>query len=143
MASGLKTGISAGAEFIGSIAGFGIVQGLIKLAPGVAVIGGPFGPKENTIIQAAARGSAGTSALFTAMVPAMYKLGILSDPMGDFWKLAVLCLGCTVFGLFAAVPMRRFFILDAAKELNLRFPSCKSHIQGPSVSRSPYFFSLQ
>lgn len=94
--------------------------------PQVPAVGGPFGPKENTLIQAAARGSAGTSVLFTSTVPAMYKLGILRDPLGDFWKLVVLSVGCTLFGLFAAVPLRRFFILDAARDLNMRFPSGKS-----------------
>lgn len=42
------------------------------------ILGGPFGPQENCIIQAAATGAGGLSNLFVATIPAMYKLELLS-----------------------------------------------------------------
>lgn len=44
----------------------------------IPILGGPFGPQENVIIQSAATGAGGLSNLFVATMPAMYQLKLLS-----------------------------------------------------------------
>lgn len=62
--------------------------------------------------------------LFVAGLPAMYRLSLLSDnPKGDFSRILTLTVVCSLFGLFAAVPLRKFFIINVSRELNLVFPS--------------------
>ncbi|KAH8881677.1 OPT superfamily oligopeptide transporter [Thozetella sp. PMI_491] len=124
--TGLKSGITSGAEVFGAIMGYGLLQVMTKIFASVPAVGRPFGPKENGLVQAAARGAAGSALIFTSIVPAMYKIGILSNPSGDFLKLALLVLACTSFGLFSAAPLRRFFIVDHARALNLRFPTAEA-----------------
>lgn len=83
-----------------------------------------FGPQENSIVQAAATGAGGMSGLFVAGLPAMYQLELLSDdPKKDFGRILTITLVCAFFGLFAAVPLRKFFVINVARELNLVFPS--------------------
>lgn len=121
---GLKTGFTFGASMFGAIFGFGIVKLLQKAAPGAPIIGIDFGPQENSIIQAAAAGAGGMGGLFVAALPAMYQLGLLSDnPKDDFSRILTLTLCCSFFGLFFAVPLRKFFIVNLARELRLIFPS--------------------
>lgn len=62
--------------------------------------------------------------LFVAGLPAMYRLSLLSEnPKDDFGRILTITLVCAFFGLFAAVPLRKFFIINVARELNLVFPS--------------------
>lgn len=106
----------------GAIFGFGIAKALSK--SNILLIGGNFGPQENSIIQAAATGAGGLSGLFVAALPAMYQLQLLSDqPKDDFPRILTLTLVCSFFGLFFAVPLRKFFIIQVARELRLIFPS--------------------
>lgn len=108
----------------GAIFGYGIVTFMTKVFSKVEFLGGRFGPQENSIVQAAATGAGGMSGLFVAGLPAMYRLGLLSDaPKGDFTRILTLTIVCALFGLFAAVPLRKFFIVNVARELNLVFPS--------------------
>ncbi|KAI1865048.1 uncharacterized protein JN550_008594 [Neoarthrinium moseri] len=112
---GLKTGFLFGASMFGAIFGFGIVKLLTKIFPNVAVLGGPFGPKENSIIQATAAGAGGLGGLFTAALPAMYQLDLMSEnPIDDFPKILTLTLVCSFFGLCLAIPLRKFFIVNMA-----------------------------
>lgn len=128
---GLKTGFVFSANIFGAIFGFGVARFLSQALGHVPVLGngGVFGPSENNMIQATASGADGLSGFFVAAVPAMYRLSLLSDPEGgnpvlrDFGKLTLLTLVCAMFGLCWAVPLRRFFILHVARELNLVFPS--------------------
>lgn len=111
----------------GAIFGYAIVQMLAKMAPNMPLIGGRFGPQENSIIQAAATGAGGMSGLFVAGLPAMYQLGLMSDnPRDDFPRILTITVVCAFFGLFAAVPLRKFFIINVARELNLVFPTRES-----------------
>lgn len=104
------------------ISGFIIL--LTKVLPGVPGIGTRFGPQENSIIQASATGAGGMAGLFVAGLPAMYRLSLLSDnPKDDFGRILTITLVCAFFGLFAAVPLRKFFIINVARELNLIFPT--------------------
>jgi OPT family oligopeptide transporter len=121
---GLRTGFTFPSTLFGAIFGYGCVIVLKRIAPGVPFLGGPFGPQENSIIQAAATGSGGLAGLFVAGLPAMYRLGLLSDnPQDDFGRILTITFVCVFFGLFAAVPLRKFFVINVARELNLVFPS--------------------
>lgn len=110
---------------MGAVFGFGAIKILQKIAPGVPFLGlEQFGPQENSIIQAAATGAGGMTGLFVAALPAMYRLGLLSeDPRDDFRRILTLTLVCSTFGLFFAVPLRKFFIINVSRELRLIFPS--------------------
>ena len=126
--SGLKTGFGFGASMLGAIFGFGAVKLLTKVLPSRRIPGGlndaGFGPQENTIVQAAATGAGGMSGLFISALPAMYQLGLLSDaPRDDFGRILSLTVMCSFFGLFFAVPLRKFFIINVARDLKLVFPS--------------------
>lgn len=108
----------------GAIFGYGIITILTKALPGVPYIGMKFGPQENSVVQAAATGAGGMSAIFVAGLPAMYRLNLLSPhPADDFRRILTITIVCAMFGLFAAVPLRKFFIINVARELNLVFPS--------------------
>ncbi|PKS11079.1 hypothetical protein jhhlp_002840 [Lomentospora prolificans] len=123
---GLKTGFTFGASLFGAIFGFGIIKALTKLFPTTPHIGGGsvFGPQENSIIQASAAGAGGMTGLFVAALPAMYQLDLLSErPVDDFGRILTLTLVCSFFGLFFAVPLRKFFVINVARELRLVFPS--------------------
>lgn len=62
--------------------------------------------------------------LFVAALPAMYQLDLLSkNPVDDFGRILTLTLVCSFFGLFFAVPLRKFFVISVARELRLVFPS--------------------
>lgn len=108
----------------GAIFGYGFILFLTKCLPGIPFIGQKFGPQENSIIQAAATGAGGLSGVFVAGLPAMYRLDLLSDdPKKDFGRILTITFVCAFFGLFAAVPLRKFFIINVARELNLVFPT--------------------
>ncbi|KAH7156098.1 OPT oligopeptide transporter protein-domain-containing protein [Dactylonectria macrodidyma] len=121
---GLKTGFTFPATMFGAIFGYGFILMLTKILPGIPYIGQKFGPQENSIIQASATGAGGMSGVFVAGLPAMYRLGLLSDdPKSDFGRILTITFVCAFFGLFAAVPLRKFFIINVARELNLVFPT--------------------
>lgn len=102
----------------------GFILFLTKILPGIPGIGTRFGPQENSIVQASATGAGGMAGLFVAGLPAMYRLNLLSDnPKDDFGRILTITVVCAFFGLFAAVPLRKFFIINVARELNLVFPS--------------------
>lgn len=121
---GLKTGITFSATMFGAIFGYGIILFLTKAFASVPFLGGRFGPQENSIVQAAATGAGGMSGLFVAGLPAMYQLDLLSDdPKKDFGRILTITFVCAFFGFFAAVPLRKFFVINVARELNLVFPT--------------------
>lgn len=103
--------------------GYGIVKLFSKVFKNTPILGGPFGPQENSIIQAAATGAGGLSGLFVAALPAMYQLNLLKDPKADMGRIVTLTLVCSFFGLFFVTPLRKFFIINVARELRLIFPS--------------------
>ncbi|EHA47197.1 hypothetical protein MGG_04248 [Pyricularia oryzae 70-15] len=115
---GLKTGFTFSANMFGAIFGFGILKFLAKATKGY------FGPQENSIVQAAATGAGGISGIFVAGLPAMYRLGLLSKtPMEDIGRMFTITIVCTFVGLFFATPLRKFFVIQVARELRLLFPS--------------------
>ena len=102
----------------GAIFGYGIIKLLAR------TFGGPFGPQENSIVQAAATGAGGITGIFVAGIPAMYQLDLLStEPKSDIGRIFGLTLICSFFGLFFVTPLRKFFIIYVARELRLIFPT--------------------
>jgi uncharacterized oligopeptide transporter (OPT) family protein len=102
-------------------------------------IGGPFGPRENNIIQTAATASGGMSNVFVSALPALYQLNLLENPKADYWRIVSLTAVGGYFGFFFATPcvlyttllffpqlsatVRKFFIIYLARELRLIFPT--------------------
>jgi uncharacterized oligopeptide transporter (OPT) family protein len=74
----LKTGITFSSNLFGAVFGYGIVKMFEKSFGNLPILGGPFGPQENCIVQSAATGAGGLSNLFVATIPAMYQLQLLS-----------------------------------------------------------------
>lgn len=108
----------------GAIFGYGIIKSISKWAKGVPILGGQFGMQENVMIQAAATGAGGIAGLFVAGLPAMYQLNLLSpDPKQDLGRIFTITIVCSFFGLFFVTPLRRFFIIQVARELKLMFPT--------------------
>lgn len=68
-AVGLKTGFTFQASMFGAIFGYGIIKLFSKSK--LPIIGGSFGPQENSIIQAAATGSGGIAG---SSIPSMRSL---------------------------------------------------------------------
>ncbi|KAI1822520.1 OPT oligopeptide transporter protein-domain-containing protein [Xylaria intraflava] len=121
---GLKTGFTFSANIFGSIFGYGILKLLSIHCTNWPILGGTFGPQENSIIQAAATGAAGTSGIFVAAVPAMYLLKTIEGtPRQNFGPLITITLVCSFFGLFFVTPLRKFFVIRVARELKLLFPT--------------------
>lgn len=88
------------------------------------ILGGAFGPQENVIVQAAATGAGGIAGIFVAGLPAMYKLDLLSDsPKQDIGRIFTITIICSFFGLFFVTPLRRFFVIQVARELKMMFPT--------------------
>ncbi|CAE6405439.1 unnamed protein product [Rhizoctonia solani] len=80
---GLKTGFTFGPQLFGAIFGFAILKPLSKaftlqFLPGW-VWGGEFGPKENCTVQTAATSAGGMGIIFVSAVPAMYRMGLMSE----------------------------------------------------------------
>ena len=111
----------------GAIFGYGIIKALSR-SGSVPIIGGYFGPQENSIIQAAATGAGGLSSIFVSGIPALYQLDVMHPGMGinpkeDIGALFTITLVCSFFGLFFVTPLRKFFIIRVARELKLMFPT--------------------
>jgi len=56
-------------------------------------------------------------------IPALYQLNLLSTPKEDFGRLVSLTIVGAYFGFAFATPLRKFFIIYVARELNLIFPT--------------------
>ncbi|KAK3936231.1 OPT superfamily oligopeptide transporter [Diplogelasinospora grovesii] len=122
---GLKTGFTFSASMFGAIFGYGILKFFDK-AGRVPIIGGIFGPQENSIVQAAATGAGGIAGIFVAGIPAMYQLGVMGEgrsPRQDIGAIFTITLVCSFLGLFFVTPLRKFFIIHVARELKLMFPT--------------------
>jgi OPT family oligopeptide transporter len=114
---GLKIGWTFGACFFGAIIGYSIVKPMERLPTYLG--GGPFGIKENCTIQTAAVASGGLLSGFTTAIPALFRLGILTD-VDAIWDMMFLwTLAAAFYGLFFAIPLRKYFIIQQ----KLVFPS--------------------
>lgn len=125
-AEGLKTGFTFSANMFGAIFGYGILRFFEKSGKNIPLIGGVFGPQENSIVQAAATGAGGIAGIFVAGIPAMYQLGVMGEgrsPREDIGAIFTITLACSFIGLFYVTPLRKFFIIQVARELKLMFPT--------------------
>lgn len=68
---------------------------------------------------AAAAAGDGTTAGYISGIPAMYRLGLLTDVRGDLLRLFLWSLSAAVYGAFFAIPFRKYFIIKRS----LPFPS--------------------
>ncbi|RKL27256.1 hypothetical protein BFJ72_g13283 [Fusarium proliferatum] len=118
---GLKAGIANDANMFATLLGYLALQGFQKMA--LPLLGGSFGPREHNIIQTVATATGGLSVIFFAAAPAMYQLGLFTNPREDYGKLAAIAGSAAFFGSAISVPMRRFFVLQFGRELDLVFPS--------------------
>ncbi|CAE6526473.1 unnamed protein product, partial [Rhizoctonia solani] len=107
---GLKTGFTFGAGLFGAIFGFAIIKPLSHVLP-ERLGGGYFGPKENAVVQTAATSAGSLTGLFVAAVPAMYHLGLMKTPKEDIGRLFTLTIITAFYGLFFAIPLRKYYIL--------------------------------
>lgn len=54
----------------------------------------------------------------------MYRLNLMdSTPKADIGRLFTITVVCSFFGLFFVTPLRRFFVIQVARELKLMFPT--------------------
>jgi len=123
---GLRTGFTFSANMFGAIFGYGILTFLTRVGGHLPIIGGAFGPQENSIIQAAATGAGGIAGLFVAAIPALYRTGSMGEgrkPQDDIGAIFTITLVSSFIGLFYATPLRKFFIIQVARELKLMFPT--------------------
>ncbi|KAK6949872.1 hypothetical protein Daesc_008195 [Daldinia eschscholtzii] len=119
---GLKTGFTFAASMFGAIFGYGIIK--LASRTTIPIIGGSFGPQENSIVQAAAQGAGGITGIFVAGIPAMYQLHAqVGSPKDQFGAIITITLVCSFFGLFFVAPLRKFFIIQVGRELKLLFPT--------------------
>ena len=110
----------------GAIFGYGILKFLEKSGGRIPLLGGVFGPQENSIVQAAATGAGGIAGIFVAGIPAMYQLGVMGEgrnPRDDIGAIFTITIVCSFIGLFYVTPLRKFFIIQVARELRLLFPT--------------------
>ncbi|KAH7250635.1 OPT oligopeptide transporter protein-domain-containing protein [Fusarium solani] len=119
---GLKLGIANDANMFAAFLGYPISQALIRAS--VPFLSGAFGPQEHSIIQTIAMATGGLSTLFITSVPAMFQSNFFPDEVShSYGKLAALTASAGLFGSVMAVPMYKLFILDLARDLQLKFPS--------------------
>lgn len=121
---GLKSGLTFVATLFGSLVGFAVLKSITSVVPeNFPILGGKFGPKENTIVQTSATAAGGLSNIFVSAVPAMYQMGLLQNPVGDYGRIATITLGVSFVGFFFATPLRNLFIVQLARPLALVFPT--------------------
>ncbi|RPA81593.1 OPT superfamily oligopeptide transporter [Ascobolus immersus RN42] len=122
---GLKTGWTFTANLFGAIFGYAILKFFsTTFGNHFPILGGSFGPKENAIVQTAATAAGGLGGIFVSAIPALYHLKLLGKgPVEDFPRLLTFTIVSAYYGLFFATPLRKFFIIQMAKELNLIFPT--------------------
>lgn len=121
---GLKTGWTFTANLFGAIIGFAVLKPLSKALPETfPILGGSFGARENNIVQTAATAAGGLGSVMVSGIPALYQLNLLNTPKEDFGRLVALTIVGAYFGFAFATPLRKFFIIYVARELNLVFPT--------------------
>lgn len=73
-------------------------------------VGGYFGPKENCTVQSASTAAGGLSVGFVSAIPALYRLGLMSDAVTkDVIPLLLWSMAAAYYGLFFAIPLRKYF----------------------------------
>lgn len=70
-------------------------------------------------MQSAATAAGSLGLIFTSGFPAAYQLGLMKSPREDFGRLVTFTIACAYYGMFFAIPLRKFYILKQ----KLPFPS--------------------
>ncbi|KAK6525304.1 hypothetical protein TWF694_005449 [Orbilia ellipsospora] len=121
---GLKTGWLFSANLFGALLGFAVLKSLSKSPLKIPGLTDHFGPMENNIVQTSATAAGGMGLIFVSGIPALYQLGLMSpNPKDDFGKLIAITFCASIFGISFSVPLRKFFIINVARELSLIFPT--------------------
>ncbi|KAI8811822.1 OPT oligopeptide transporter protein-domain-containing protein [Cladochytrium replicatum] len=116
---GFKVGWTFGASIFAAVFTFGILKPLSRLLP-LALGGRYFGPRENVTAQTAASTSGGLSVGMITAIPALYRLGLMSDDvMDDILRLTMWTICASSYGMFFAVPLRKLFVV----KVDLPFPT--------------------
>ncbi|KAI8811363.1 OPT oligopeptide transporter protein-domain-containing protein [Cladochytrium replicatum] len=116
---GLKVGWTFGASIFAAVFTFGILKPLSRLLP-LALGGRYFGPRENVTAQTAASTSGGLSVGMITAIPALYRLGLMSDNVtDDILRLTMWTMCASSYGMFFAVPLRKLFVV----KVDLPFPT--------------------
>lgn len=103
----MKTGWTFGANLFGAIFGFGILTFFSKtFGANFPILGGSFGPKENSIVQTSATAAGGLGGIFISAIPALYQLKLLNDPVSDFPRLLTFTIVSAYYGIFFATPCK-------------------------------------
>ncbi|KAF8306035.1 oligopeptide transporter [Clavulina sp. PMI_390] len=113
---GLKTGFTFGPQLFGAIFGFVALKWAAPIigghGPGWLVGDKKFGPKENVTVQTAATSAGGIGIIFVGAIPAMYRLGLLSEePSQDTGRLIALTICVAYYGVFFVIPLRKYYVL--------------------------------
>ncbi|KXS18282.1 OPT superfamily oligopeptide transporter [Gonapodya prolifera JEL478] len=120
---GLKVGWTFGASIFAAAFTFGILKPLSNALP-VAFGGRYFGPRENVTAQTAASTSGGLSVGMITAIPAMYRLGLLSDDVTkDTLRLTLWTIAASMYGLCFAVPLRKYFIIKLRDKIPFPTPT--------------------
>ncbi|KAL1914770.1 uncharacterized protein VTP21DRAFT_8028 [Calcarisporiella thermophila] len=106
-----QIGWTFGAHLFGAIFGFAVLKPLSRILP-ASLGGGRFGPRENCTVQTAATAAGGLGAGFVSAIPAMYKLGLLTDLKRDMGALTLWTISAAFYWLFFAVPLRKHFVIN-------------------------------
>ena len=98
---------------LGAVFGFAILRIFSKtFSRDFPILGGSFGPKENSIVQTTASAAGGLGGIFVTAIPALYQLKLLKDPVSDFPRLLTFTIVSAYYGLFFATPC--MFVLFAS-----------------------------
>ncbi|KAJ3120887.1 hypothetical protein HK098_004178 [Nowakowskiella sp. JEL0407] len=131
---GLKVGWTFGASIFASIFSFGILKPLSNLLP--AALGGRyFGPRENVTAQTAASTSGGLSVGMITAIPAMYRLGLLSnDVSNDILRLSLWTVVASSYGMFFVVPLRKNFCPPIGSSVSYPSPNGLDNQHSPQLN---------
>ncbi|KAG0021996.1 hypothetical protein BGZ81_008715 [Podila clonocystis] len=112
---GLKVGWTFGASLFGAVLSFAILKPLTQ------ILGyGYFGPSQNCQAQTSASTTGGLSVGFITAIPALYRLGLMSETVDpDIVALTLWSISAAFYGLFFGVPLHKYFVVKQ----DLPFPT--------------------
>jgi uncharacterized oligopeptide transporter (OPT) family protein len=84
------------------------------------------------IMRRAATAAGGLGILAVSALPAMYRLGLLSDPSKDIGKLIGLIATAAFFGVFFVIPLRKYYIVH--QKLTFPTPAATVSVRALMVS---------